>query len=552
VRHAVLLLVLASATTFALGLDRPAITESDEAYYAEASREMLESGDWLTPRFNYAERFQKPVLYYWVTATIYRVAGVGEAQARAGAALAGLGLVLVTFACGRRWYDARTGLLGGLVLATSLGCVAVARLSLPDLPLAFFISLAIWAAFVTLFDRPRVPRRWYLLAGAAAGLAFLTKGPLGLVIPAIVVAPPFFLERGWRRLRWTDLALAVLLGLAVSVPWYAAMTFEHGPRYLQGFFVGDNLERFATTAYNSPRPVFYYVPVVLAGLLPWSPFLALGVSPAWQAWKLRRRPGRVEIRLLGWTLLPLLLFTASVGKQPRYVLPMLPPLALGLAALIRSAVTTLPPLPGAQPRLFRILACVSGMLVALLGVLLLRIRPLLLDVPAGRVTAGSLVLLLAGLAVVLAALSRRWRQVPAAIAASGVAIVLVLQFAVLTTRATEPVRAMAQHVLEQRRAAEPVAPYGVFTRNLVFYTHVEQVDLFNRREHLLDYLSRPDRVLGVMRESEFEALRASACPRLRRLATLTYFDAATSKPRTLLWPDPERDLVTAVLVDNGK
>ena len=106
-----------------------------------------------------------------MTAAVYRVAGVGEAQARAAAALAGLGLVLLTFACGRRWYDAPTGLLAGLVLASSLGCAAVARLSLPDLPLAFFISLAIWATFVALFGRPRSPRRWYLLAGAAAGLA---------------------------------------------------------------------------------------------------------------------------------------------------------------------------------------------------------------------------------------------------------------------------------------------------------------------------------------------------------------------------------------------
>ncbi len=547
-----LVLVLVSAATFALGLDRPAITESDEAYYAEASREMLESGDWLTPRFNYTERFQKPVLSYWMTASIYRVAGVGEAQARAGSALAGFGLVLLTFACGRRWYDAKTALLGGLVLATSLGCVAVARLSLPDLPLAFFISLAIWGAFVALFDRPRSPRRWYLLGGAAAGLAFLTKGPLGLVIPAIVVLPPFVLERGWRRLRWADLALGVLVCLAVSVPWYAAMTLEHGPRYLQGFFVGDNLERFATATFNPPRSVFFYIPVVLAGMLPWSPFLALAVKPAWQAWKHRRRPGRVEVRILGWVLLPLLLFTASIGKQPRYILPMLPPLALGLAVLIRSAVTTLPPLPGAQPRLFRLLASVTGMLVAVLGLLLFRVRPLLLDAPDGRVAAGSLVLLVAGLSVVLLSLSRRWRHVPALVAASGIAIVLVLQFAVLTTRGSEPVKAMARHVLEQRRAAEPVAPYGILVRNLVFYTHVEQVDLFNQQPHLVNYLSRPDRVLSVMRERDFEALRSSGFPHLRRLATLTYFDAATAKPRTLLWPDPARDLVTAVLIDNGR
>ena len=550
-RHAVLLLVLVSAATFALGLDRPAITDSDEAYYAEASREMQVSGDWLTPRFNYTERFQKPVLYYWVTASIYSLAGVGEAQARAGSALAGLGLVLLVFGCGRRWYDERTGFLAGLVLATSLGCIAVARLSLPDLPLAFFISVAIWATLVALFDRPPRPRRWYLLAGAAAGLAFLTKGPLGLLIPALVVAPPFILERGWRRVRWMDAALAVAVCLAVSVPWYAAMTLEHGTRYLRGFFVGDNLERFATTTFNERRSVFYYLPIVAAGMLPWTPLLALGVKPAWLAWKHRRRPGRIEWRLLAWALMPFLLFTASIGKQPRYVLPMLPPLALGIAVLARRAVTALPPLEAAQPRLFRALSAVAGLLVALVGLLLFRMRPLLFAVPDGRVLAGSLALLGAGLAVILIALSRHWRQAPWMLAAAGVATVLVLQFAVLTQRGPEPVQSMAEEVLAQRRAGEPVAPYGIFVRNLVYYTHVEQENLYNR-ERLLDFLSRPDRVLCVMRDSELETLNASGFPGLRRLAAITYFDAATAKPRTLLWPDPQRDLVTAVLIDNGK
>jgi hypothetical protein len=207
-------------------------------------------------------------------------------------------------------------------------------------------------------------------------------------------------------------------------------------------------------------------------------------------------------------------------------------------------------LPVAQPRLFRSLACVAGLLVMLLGLLVLRVRPLLLDAPEGRVVAGSLALLGAGAAVVLAALSRRWRHSPAAVAGAGVVIVLVLQFAVHATRGVEPVKAMAQHVLEQRAEGERVAPYGIFVRNLLFYTHVEQENLFNH-QRLVDYLSRPDRVLCVMRDSDLEALRAGPFPNLRRLAAITYFDAATAKPRTLLWPDPARDRVTAVLVDNG-
>ena len=151
-RRSLLVVLAVAGVAFFAGLDRAAISDADEAFYAEAAREMIESGDYLTPRYNYENRFQKPVLFYWAVAAAYAVAGVGAAAARISSALSGIGIAAIAWYLGRRWFGERTGLIAGLIVSTSFGCVAMARLSLPDLPLAFFITASIAAGCVALFE----------------------------------------------------------------------------------------------------------------------------------------------------------------------------------------------------------------------------------------------------------------------------------------------------------------------------------------------------------------------------------------------------------------
>jgi 4-amino-4-deoxy-L-arabinose transferase-like glycosyltransferase len=378
-----------------------------------------------------------------------------------------------------------------------------------------------------------------------------------VVVPALAVAAPFALERGWRRLRAVDLAAAAAAFLVVAVPWYAAMTAEHGTAYLRGFFIGDNLERFATTAFNPPRPVYFYVPIVLAGLLPWSPFFALLARPVSRAVRLRKLPLRTDVRAWCWALAPFLLFTISVGKQPRYILPMLPPLALLLATAMRRS-TTVP--PDAQPRLFRWMAVLAGAVVTLLGALLWRARPLLFALPAAQVATGIAALGAAGVVVVLVAASARWRQAPVAIAAAAVVFTLVLRYVIVAVPGLDPVEQMAGHVLAHRIGGERVASYHVFVRNLVFYTHVKQ-DVLYVEDDLVTFLDTPDRVLCVLPATDLRRLEEASrgpdagrlrgvMPRLKRLQSITYFDAATAKVGALVSPRLEKDLQTAVLVSN--
>ena len=547
--------------TFLTGLGCPAVTDSDEAFYAEAAREMLDRGDWLTPYYNGEVRFEKPVLYYWLAAVTYVVAGVSPAASRIPSALAGIGLALLAYACARRWYDERAALLAGVITASSFGYVAMARHALPDLPLAFFVSLATWGAVVGLRIEPRcagehaAADRWLVAAGAGAAGAFLVKGPVGLVLPAVVVVPvaAWTWLRG-RRPRASRGALVTALGVfaLLALPWYAAMAVEHGPAYVERFFIGENLERFATARYNDPRPIWYYLPIVAGGLLPWTPFAVLWGPALGRAWR-RRRVGAAELRLAVWALAPLAFYTLSVGKQPRYVLPVLPPLAVLLAAALRRAVAS-----GAEGRrLLTSAAVASGLLLALVAERLHAVRPLLVEWSGPWVPGLAATVLILGVALVAAALAshregashrRRAGSIPVLVAAASVLLALGAYTVVLASPGPAPVERMAELVREARGPDEPYCRYRVFTRNLVFYAGPPAVTPFSL-EAVRDFLGRSDRVLCVLLEADAAELEAQGLA-LDRLGGVAYLDTGSLTFEALLDPDPERHLQRVVLVSN--
>jgi 4-amino-4-deoxy-L-arabinose transferase-like glycosyltransferase len=547
-------IVLLAALTFFAGLGRGAITDADEAFYAESAREMVESGDWLTPHYNYEPRFQKPILYYWLAAATYKVAGTSEAAARFWAAMAGLGLALLTAVCARRWYDDATGLLAGAIAATSFGYFALGRMALPDLPLAFFVTLAIWAALVATLEREAHPGRWVVMSALGVALGFLMKGPLGLILPLLVIVPVVLVERRSLNLRGGDVLLGVMVFAVVALPWYGAMWYVHGTPYLESFFLGDNLERFATDRFNDPRPWWFYLPIAAGGLLPWSPLLLLWVGPALGTLMRRHDVGTTETRLLFWVLLPLAFFTLSVGKQPRYILPILPPLAILLAATITERTRAWRGLDGGRflPRRSGGLAAtclMGGALLVALAALVSRAQPLFINVPPVYTWVAVGLIGVCGVLVMVVSMSPAWRAAPWALAFAAALSFPAVQWGALSAPGEEPVQQMARLVRAHRGAAEPVGSYGVFVRNLIFYTGARQVDLIND-EQLTGFVSGPDRVLVVLPEEALDAFEIRGGPRLIRLGDVRYFNEAGLRLGTLLWPDPARDITRVVLAAN--
>ena len=547
-------LVLLAALTFLVGLGRGPITDADEAFYAEAAREMVESGDWITPFYNYEPRFQKPILYYWLTAATYLASGPTEWAARLWSALAGVGLVLITAACARRWYDEGVALLAGAIVATSFGYFSIARMALPDLLLTFFITTAIWTALVAMLDIPRAQSRWVALAAVAVAAGFLTKGPVGVAIPVLVVLPIVLLERRGLNLSPRDAGLALLIFVVVALPWYGAMWGRHGSAYFESFFLGDNFERFATDRFNDPRPWWFFGPVLLGGLLPWTPLALVWVSPVWRFVTRRQDLETMELRLLLWGLIPLAFYSISVGKQPRYILPVLPPLAILLAQSVLERTRDWRSLDGARVRVRRVrpivaAACIAGLLLLLLALAVWRVQPLLVNVAPMQTAVAAWLIGLMGVTVIVVGVSGAWRQVPAALALASALAFAAIQFGVLTGSGDDTVQQVARAIEAARHTDEAVGTHQVLVRNLVFYTHVQTTDLITD-EQVTTFLARTERVLVVAPADAVERLEHAGGRRYKRLAEFPYFNQAGIRVRTLLAPEAARDLTRVLLIAN--
>ena len=531
----VLVLVALCGFAFFFKLGAPAIVDSDEGFYAEAGREMLESGDWITPHYNYAVRLNKPILFYWLVGFAYAVMGVGEAAARVFAAVSGLGLVLLAYAVGQRWVGPAAGFLAGAIVATCSGIGWMARQALPDLPLAFFVTLGTWAAIEAVTPGAVHARRWLVLAAIALGLGALTKGPIAIAVPAVVLAPLMWWERrsatrDGRSVVWpfgvADVITASAVLLLVAAPWYVLAELAN-PGTSASFVLVENAERFATPRFNPPRGTVYYVPVLLAALVPWSPFVLLWIAPVWRLMRTGRSLTRVEIRLFCWIAAPLVLFSLSYGKQPRYILPCLVPLIVLLAQTIAGCAFHRPRQP-----VFMAAGLVSGLMMIQVAVGVARGREALTAVDVGWSLTPVIGIGLAGTVAVLTALfAPRW--LPAVIAGTSLAMRVAFHEAVYVQARPEAIEVVSSRVRDDR--PDVVCACGVFDRSLGFYTQRRIVSV-SSAERIRDVLASPERVYAAVEAGMLSAVESLAGRRYAVVLDVPYFNSATIRVGPFLGP----------------
>jgi 4-amino-4-deoxy-L-arabinose transferase-like glycosyltransferase len=336
----------------------------------------------------------------------------------------------------------------------------------------------------------------------------------------------------------------------VGLPWYIAMTVTHGPEYLQSFFLGDNFERFATDRFNEPRSLLFYLPIVLGGMLPWTAYLL--VAPRVAVMDLfhgRRRLTVSEWRLLLWAGMPLLFFTLSIGKQPRYILPVLPPLAILLARSIAHRIEGAQRGERAAQRNLRVATAGTAAILATVVILLVRARELFITAYPALTWIAVGVLLAAAAVLLLVLRQRAWERLPIVLATSAALALLGMQFGALAGVRPEPVERMAALVATHRTGQESVGEYQVFVRNLVFYTPFAQTELFSE-SHAVDFMKSPERVLMVVRDVDLPRLEMLSGVPMRRLGEVRYVNTANVKVRQLLRPAPEEEVNTVLLVAN--
>ncbi len=291
------------------------LMDPDEGRYAEIAREMLARQDWLIPHLNQLPYLEKPPLVYWLTAASFKGFGFNAAAARLPSALSALAGVFLAYALGRALWGPLAGVLGALVLATSAGYVALGRILTLDITFAFFLNLAIGLGYLALSrERPKLWPWVYL----ALALAVLTKGPVAVLLTGLIWIIWVQVNHWpWRALLsvkgWLLLAL-------LSLPWLVYVQWRY-PEFFHFFIIEQHFGRFLTPAIH-PEPLYYYIPVLLGLLLPWTWLLpwALGRDRTW------REPD--ERFLIIWAAVIVVFFSLSKGKLVPYILPALLPLAL--------------------------------------------------------------------------------------------------------------------------------------------------------------------------------------------------------------------------------
>lgn len=345
-RPIIFLLFAVFALVWFLSLVPRHLAKTDEGRYGEIPREMVATGDWLTPRLDGLKYFEKPALQYWATALFFKTLGQGEFTTRLWTGLTGFCGVLLTGFTARRLYGDAAGLYTAAVLASSLLYLLMAHVATLDMGVTFFMNAGLCAALLARHSAaPAQARSWMLAAWAALALAVLSKGLEGIVLPGAVLTVYLLWTRDWTFLSRLEFGRGLVVFLVISAPWFIAVS-RANPDFAHFFFIHEHFERFLTNSHHREGPWWYFVPILVIGMLPWVFLLPFAVRVALNEQHLpgqsvvgRFGPARL---LLIWSFLIFIFFSVSSSKLPSYILPIFPALAILMGAyLTRVSAATL-------------------------------------------------------------------------------------------------------------------------------------------------------------------------------------------------------------------
>ncbi|MBA2113911.1 ArnT family glycosyltransferase [Bremerella alba] len=427
-------LVALCLIVFFTNLGGPKLWDRDEPRNAGCAIEMIEAADWVVPRFNDELRTHKPVLLYWLMIAAYSVFGISEFSARFFSAFLGMMTVLLTYDMGRRLFYATAGLWAGVCLATTLMFTVASRAATPDAPLIFFVTLGLWTYVFFSFpvgeesensEPAYYPTQWWQVAllYGALGLAVLSKGPVGLILPTAIIGmfllimrlPPSHPATSWwqwgvsllrpffpihflKTVWFMRPILAIVACLGVALPWYiwvAARDF----RWIEGFFFDHNLSRAVTSFEGHSGPPIYYLIAICIGFFPWSVFFTPMLWDLSQQLRTNAKQNAALIFCCCWVAVWMGAFSIAQTKLPSYITPLYPGLALITGVFVSRVIEKRTELSARWLDLsFGLTTVVGVVLVAALAVL------------AGQFLPGEELVALVGLLLVVGGSLAWWRK----------------------------------------------------------------------------------------------------------------------------------------------
>ncbi len=341
------ILVLAAAAYLSMAYNWPKFSRA-EVFFAECVREMFEADNLVTPLYHGTPFFDKPILAYWFIALSYKLMGVSHYAARIPSVLSALGTVGLTAFGARHLFGLRTGTLAAAVLASSLMFMSFANLCMADMNLVLFDTMSLTLLFSALKNEKHRSILFYFGA-LSMGFAFITKGPVGIVLPAISFAIFLTLSKQWNKVEPVRHVLPCAIILAgAGVPWFTAAYRQNGAGALTYFFIHENLERYTGSTYDTHRPIYFMIVSLIGGMLPWSVFIPSALidsvkeikaqmnTKLGQASKpladfvaaFKTEEAQKHVYLWLWTAVVIGFFSLSRGKIDYYALPVYPAVAI--------------------------------------------------------------------------------------------------------------------------------------------------------------------------------------------------------------------------------
>ena len=530
-RWAVLLvgMIALAVAPYFLRLDASSIWDSNEAFYAETPREMIESGDFLNPSFNYQPRFNKPPLSYWIVASFYKVLGVSVTAERAAITLGAIAMLATAYMLARVAFSVEAGLLAALGLAASPRVLMFSRRIMIDVYLSTFMSLAL-VFFVLAQTRPERRRTYLALMYASIGLGVMTKGPVAALLPALAISLYLLVTRQRGEFRRLMLATGILIVVLIVVPWYAAMYRLHGWSVIADFVSKDNLSRYGVTAWGPSRRFLFYIPVLLGDLFPWSIFL---LPVLWLSFARKKsqpagapenspQEERLSVLLQVWAAVIVVFFSLSKSKEDLYILPAYPAAAALTAGLVsrflarqlhrRVSITT------------RSMLIAGGCVLVLVGILAICFfgRGSSPYVIAGAWPIG-LIAIVGGVATAVGgAVDRRRFAVVAFVGAISVSNWVFVLRTLPDFERYKPVAALCDSLDDFADYDSLIGYYNYASPSMAFYLR-RRIFEYHQPDELRRALAGQRQVLCIVSENDYLALRDSLPPQTYVLASRPIF-----------------------------
>jgi 4-amino-4-deoxy-L-arabinose transferase-like glycosyltransferase len=520
----VLIVILAfAAAPYVIRLGASSLWDSNEAFYAETPREMIESRDYINPTFNFRPRLNKPPLSYWLVVPFYKVLGVSEAVERLAIVFGAMIMIATAYGLGRLAFSVEAGLLAAIGLAAAPRFLMFSRRIMIDVYLAMFMTLAL-LMFILAERRPDRRRLFLVLMYAFIGLGVITKGPVALALPAAALFIYLAVYRQLDRLRELMLPAGLAVVAAIVLPWYLAIYSQHGWTHIEAFILKDNLSRYTQQVWGPRRGFFFYIPVMFGDFFPWSLYLIpCLLFAAWRVWAAKGLPASQApaVLLAIWITVIVVFFSFSKSKEDLYILPIYPAAAALVGVALARSIGSGRPL---QKSVVRWVTLTLAALIAAAGSVILYlfgkgVQPYGL---AGTSLIGCAALL-GGLAGTGAVLLNKTRSAVLTTALTLAACNWV--FVIWTLPDFErfkPVRSACEVIASQAHPDALVGYYKTAYPSMVFYLRRPIFEYYEQGEIETAFSSGKE-IFCMMPAIEYEAIKARLPGQTRVLASYPIF-----------------------------